>query len=162
MYRHMFTLPGSPFSCLVLIDCCCCSCQVLRHDIGDKKTVGTVSEAYPHLIFDNFTSKLGVRVGNILKHLFPVPKADSKRVLTFANQVCGFLFGRDYQKFISFLNNGDHPRCMVVFFVAPACPQLGSLCAMASQLGKHHLRSLTLLAFGTTRILKMAVHPLWS
>lgn len=61
--------------------------QVLRHDIGDKKTVGTVSEAYPHLIFDNFTSKLGVRVSNILKHLFPVPKPDTKRVLTFANQV---------------------------------------------------------------------------
>ncbi len=61
--------------------------QVLRHDIGDKKQVGTVSEAYPHLILDNFSSKLGSRVANILKYLFPVPKQDSKRVITFANQV---------------------------------------------------------------------------
>ena len=45
-----------------------------------------MSEAYPHLIFSNMTSKLGERVTNILKHLFPVPRVDSKRVLTFANQ----------------------------------------------------------------------------
>lgn len=48
--------------------------QVLRHDIGDKKDVGKLSEAYPHLIFDGFTSSLGQRVQNILKYLFPVPK----------------------------------------------------------------------------------------
>ncbi|KAL4448259.1 hypothetical protein ABPG75_005478 [Micractinium tetrahymenae] len=59
---------------------------VLRHDIGDKKQVGTISEAYPHLIFDRFTSKLGARVASILKYLFPPPKPDSKRVITFANQ----------------------------------------------------------------------------
>ncbi|KAI9295420.1 Brix-domain-containing protein [Neoconidiobolus thromboides FSU 785] len=56
---------------------------VLRHDIKDR---GTVSEAYPQLIFDKFETKLGQRVMNILKYLFPVPKPDSKRVLTFANQ----------------------------------------------------------------------------
>jgi rRNA maturation protein Rpf1 len=49
--------------------------------------VGTISEAYPHLIFERFTSKLGTRVANILKHLFPPPKHDAKRVITFANQV---------------------------------------------------------------------------
>mmetsp|Transcript_16743 Transcript_16743/g.46078 ORF Transcript_16743/g.46078 Transcript_16743/m.46078 type:complete len:300 (+) Transcript_16743:1927-2826(+) len=59
---------------------------VLRHDIGQKKEVGTISEAYPHLIFDAFTSKLGERCANILKHIFPVPKDDSKRVITFANR----------------------------------------------------------------------------
>ncbi|GAX76868.1 hypothetical protein CEUSTIGMA_g4314.t1 [Chlamydomonas eustigma] len=59
---------------------------VLRHDIGEKKEVGTVSEAYPHLIFDQFTSKLGERLACVLKHLFPVPKDDTKRVITFANQ----------------------------------------------------------------------------
>ena len=59
--------------------------QVTRHDIGDKAKVGTVSEAYPHLIFQGFTSKLGQRVSNILKYLFPSPKDDSKRVITFAN-----------------------------------------------------------------------------
>ncbi|KAL1923171.1 uncharacterized protein VTP21DRAFT_9547 [Calcarisporiella thermophila] len=56
---------------------------VLRHDI---ENAGTVSEAYPHLIFNNFNSKLGQRVTNILKYLFPVPKEDSKRVMTFANE----------------------------------------------------------------------------
>ena len=47
---------------------------MLRHDIGEKKKVGTISEAYPHLIVNNFSSKLGQRVGNILKFLFPAPK----------------------------------------------------------------------------------------
>lgn len=48
--------------------------------------VGTISEAYPHLILDAFTSQLGGRVAAILKHLFPVPKDDSKRLVTFANR----------------------------------------------------------------------------
>ncbi|KAJ6629089.1 anticodon-binding protein [Mycena sp. CBHHK59/15] len=37
----------------------------------------TVSEQYPHLIFENFTSKLGERIRDVLKYLFPVPKEDS-------------------------------------------------------------------------------------
>lgn len=57
----------------------------LRHDIGSYQN-STVSEQYPHLIFENFTSKLGGRVRDVLKHLFPVPKEDSKRVMTFANE----------------------------------------------------------------------------
>jgi len=58
---------------------------ILRHDIpGYNKS--TVSEQYPHLIFENFTSKLGNRVMDVLKFLFPVPKEDSKRVMTFANE----------------------------------------------------------------------------
>lgn len=57
----------------------------LRHDIaGYNKS--TVSEQYPHLIFDNFTSNLGERIMDVLKYLFPVPKEDSKRVMTFANK----------------------------------------------------------------------------
>lgn len=59
---------------------------VTRHDIKDKQAVGTMSEAYPHLILDNFTTKLGQRTANILKHLFPVPKPDTKRIITFANR----------------------------------------------------------------------------
>ncbi|CAN1143742.1 U3 small nucleolar ribonucleoprotein protein IMP4 [Linum perenne] len=59
---------------------------VTRHDIKDKKAMGTMSEAYPHLILENFSTKLGERTANILKHLFPVPKPDTKRILTFANQ----------------------------------------------------------------------------
>ena len=55
---------------------------VLRHDLEDR---GTVSEAFPHLIFANFGTAVGARVRTVLQRLFPVPKADSKRVLTFSN-----------------------------------------------------------------------------
>ncbi|WRX11521.1 Brix domain - like 3 [Theobroma cacao] len=60
--------------------------NVTRHDIKDKKAIGKMPEAYPHLILDNFGTKLGERTANILKHLFPVPKPDTKRIVTFANQ----------------------------------------------------------------------------
>lgn len=59
---------------------------VTRHDIKDSTALGTMSEAYPHLILDNFNTKLGERTATILKALFPVPKEDSKRLITFANQ----------------------------------------------------------------------------
>ncbi|KAG6791082.1 hypothetical protein POTOM_000192 [Populus tomentosa] len=59
---------------------------VTRHDIKDKKAIGTMPEAPPHLILNNFKSKLGERTANILKHLFPMPKPDTKRIITFANQ----------------------------------------------------------------------------
>lgn len=56
---------------------------VLRHDIAAP---GNISEAYPHLIFENFTTSLGKRVETILKHLFPPgAKQDSPRVVTFVN-----------------------------------------------------------------------------
>jgi len=55
---------------------------VMRHDIPE---CGHMSEQYPHLVFHNITSKVGQRVTSILKHLFPVPKKDSRRVVTFAN-----------------------------------------------------------------------------
>jgi U3 small nucleolar ribonucleoprotein protein IMP4 len=58
---------------------------VLRHDL--EGGAAPMSEAYPHLILEGFTTELGKRVANILKCLFPVPqKADSKRVITFFNQ----------------------------------------------------------------------------
>lgn len=59
---------------------------VTRHEIKDKKAIGTMPEAYPHLILDNFSTKLGERTATILKYLFPVPKPDTKRIVTFANQ----------------------------------------------------------------------------
>ena len=55
---------------------------VMRHDIPD---IATMSQAYPHLIFHNMSSKIGRRAANILKYLFPVPKPDTKRIITFAN-----------------------------------------------------------------------------
>jgi U3 small nucleolar ribonucleoprotein protein IMP4 len=73
----------------------------LRHDVKQQQQVsitmskeglaeetrplGTVSEAAPHLIFERFSSKIGERVKSILQHLFPIPKVDSKRVMTFSN-----------------------------------------------------------------------------
>ncbi|CAK8690956.1 unnamed protein product [Clavelina lepadiformis] len=70
-------LPYGPTAYFNLSGC------VMRHDIPN---VGTMSEAFPHLIFHNFSSRLGERVKTILQALFPVPKEDSKRVVTFANQ----------------------------------------------------------------------------
>mmetsp|Transcript_8116 Transcript_8116/g.30098 ORF Transcript_8116/g.30098 Transcript_8116/m.30098 type:complete len:316 (-) Transcript_8116:79-1026(-) len=55
---------------------------VMRHDT-DIQT--KVKEAKPHLIFHNFKTKTGKRCATILKYLFPIPKEDSKRVMTFAN-----------------------------------------------------------------------------
>nr|GEW57914.1 U3 small nucleolar ribonucleoprotein protein IMP4 [Tanacetum cinerariifolium] len=59
---------------------------VTRHDMRDTKEMGTVSDAYPHLILNNFSTKTGARTADILKHLFPVAKPDSKRIITLANQ----------------------------------------------------------------------------
>lgn len=57
---------------------------VLRHDVSTNAS-STVSEQFPHLIFEGFGSKLGERVTGILRALFPVPKDDAKRVMTFVN-----------------------------------------------------------------------------
>ena len=57
--------------------------SVLRHDL--EGGAAPMSEAYPHIILNNFNTNLGKRVGNILKCLFPTPKPDTKRVITFSN-----------------------------------------------------------------------------
>ncbi|KFA74535.1 hypothetical protein S40288_04890 [Stachybotrys chartarum IBT 40288] len=63
---------------------------VLRHDIPGSVR-GTVSESYPHLIFDGFTSRLGERVVKILKHIFPPREPITSkhkvgnRIVTFKN-----------------------------------------------------------------------------
>jgi len=62
---------------------------VMRHDIPD---IGTMPEQHPHLVFHNFKSRLGRRVQNILKYLFPVPREDSHRVVTFVNYDDSILF----------------------------------------------------------------------
>ncbi|EAK87831.1 IMP4 U3 small nucleolar ribonucleoprotein [Cryptosporidium parvum Iowa II] len=56
---------------------------VLRHDLPIKPS--TMSQSIPHLIFQNFNSTLGLRVSNILKHLFPKLKNASQRVISFVN-----------------------------------------------------------------------------
>ena len=60
---------------------------ILRADIPNASR-GTVSESYPHLIFEGFTTKLGARVVKILKHIFPPrdgPQRIGNRVVTFKN-----------------------------------------------------------------------------
>ncbi|KYQ92944.1 brix domain-containing protein [Tieghemostelium lacteum] len=69
-------LPYGPTAYFEIKNC------VMIHDIQDSTPP---SLAFPHLIFDNFTTPLGERTMNVLKYLFPVPKDDSKRVITFAN-----------------------------------------------------------------------------
>lgn len=46
---------------------------VLRHSLENVQGA-TVSEQYPHLIFEGFGSSLGRRVRDALKFCFPVPK----------------------------------------------------------------------------------------
>lgn len=58
---------------------------VMRHDVREEQEIPPVSEAYPRLIFNEFNSKLGKRIEQILKYLFPIPKQDSKRIITFSN-----------------------------------------------------------------------------
>ena len=57
---------------------------VLRHDLKTEK-LDAVSKQSPHLIFDKFSSALGERIISILKNLFPVPKHDSKKTISFSN-----------------------------------------------------------------------------
>jgi rRNA maturation protein Rpf1 len=70
-------LPFGPTAYFTLSNC------VLRHDIAECTPA---SQAYPHLILDNMTTSVGKRVGKILQALYPVPRDESKRVLTFANR----------------------------------------------------------------------------
>lgn len=55
---------------------------VTRHEI---EGVGHMSEQAPHLIFENFSTELGQRIRDVLKYVFPVPRQDATRVLTFDN-----------------------------------------------------------------------------
>ncbi|KAI3931307.1 hypothetical protein MKX01_040224 [Papaver californicum] len=91
---------------------------VTRHNIKDKKSVGTMSEAYPHLFFDNFSSKLGERTANILKHLFPVPKPDLKRIITLSNQSDYISFRLDYCLSIK-LGTVDQSEAPTEFVIRP-------------------------------------------
>ncbi|CAB4320389.1 unnamed protein product [Prunus armeniaca] len=51
--------------------------------------MGTMPQVYPHVILDNFTTKLSERTANILKHLFPVPKPDHSDYISFRHHTYG-------------------------------------------------------------------------
>eukprot|EP01060_Flectonema_neradi_P025910 TRINITY_DN3476_c0_g1_i3.p1 TRINITY_DN3476_c0_g1~~TRINITY_DN3476_c0_g1_i3.p1 ORF type:complete len:287 (+),score=48.15 TRINITY_DN3476_c0_g1_i3:55-915(+) len=55
---------------------------VLRHDI---EGCGPMSQQLPHLAFENFTTPLGIRLKSVLQNLFPVPRKDSTRLISFDN-----------------------------------------------------------------------------
>jgi U3 small nucleolar ribonucleoprotein protein IMP4 len=90
----------------------------LRHDLPSTNT-STVSEQYPHLIFESFESKLGAhyyyyfllmligykighRIRDALKYLFPVPKEDATRVMSFVNDddYLSFRYAIQYPHFL--------------------------------------------------------------
>jgi len=69
-------LPFGPTAYFTIANC------VMRHDIPECQPC---SQAYPHLIIDGMTTKIGTRIKKILQALYPVPKIDSTRVITYAN-----------------------------------------------------------------------------
>ncbi|KAG8384406.1 hypothetical protein BUALT_Bualt04G0114700 [Buddleja alternifolia] len=51
-------LPFGPTAYFGLLNVVSKYTYVTRHDIKDKKAIGTMPEAYPHLILDNFSTKV--------------------------------------------------------------------------------------------------------
>jgi U3 small nucleolar ribonucleoprotein protein IMP4 len=87
-------LPFGPTAYFTITNC------VMRHDIPECKPA---SQAFPHLIFESLHSKVGERVTRILQALYPVPKADSQRIITFANT-------NDYISFRHHMYNKDQGK----------------------------------------------------
>ncbi|EDV93918.1 U3 small nucleolar ribonucleoprotein protein IMP4 [Drosophila grimshawi] len=70
----------------------------MRHDIPD---IGPMSEQKPHLIFSNFKSNIALRTVKILKHLFPVPKESSERIMSFINNEDKIVFRHHQYKYVN-------------------------------------------------------------
>ena len=56
---------------------------IMRRQIDDAPPI---TSAFPHLIFEDLNSKLGNRIKTILQALFPVPKPESRRIISFINK----------------------------------------------------------------------------
>lgn len=56
---------------------------VMRRQVENPPPIST---AFPHLIFDQLTSKLGIRVKRILQALFPIPNPETRRIISFINR----------------------------------------------------------------------------
>ncbi|KAE9555412.1 hypothetical protein FO519_001349 [Halicephalobus sp. NKZ332] len=72
---------------------------VMRHDLPE---IEHMPEQYPHLMFEGLNSKVGRRVTDILKYIFPVAKPDSKRIMFF-----GDVDKEDYIFFRHFVTSKD-------------------------------------------------------
>ena len=70
-------LPYGPTAYFTLSNC------VLRHDIPECTPA---SQAHPHLILDGLNSAVGKRIGRIMQALYPIPRPESKRIITYANR----------------------------------------------------------------------------
>ena len=70
-------LPYGPTAYFTLSNC------VLRHDIPECTHA---SQAHPHLVLDGMSTRIGKRIAKILQGLYPIPRPESKRVITFANR----------------------------------------------------------------------------
>jgi U3 small nucleolar ribonucleoprotein protein IMP4 len=56
---------------------------IMRRQI---ENVPPLTSAYPHLVFEDLSSNLGIRVKKICQALFPVPKPESRRIISFVNR----------------------------------------------------------------------------
>jgi U3 small nucleolar ribonucleoprotein protein IMP4 len=93
---------------------------VLRHDLEGGSA--PMSEAYPHVIINNMhNTPLGKRVGNILKCLFPIPKVDTKRIVTFSNDGNDHISFRHhvYSKKTNSSANNNTTDAVTLFEVGP-------------------------------------------
>ncbi|CAL6053800.1 U3_small nucleolar ribonucleoprotein IMP4 [Hexamita inflata] len=66
---------------------------LMRQEVNPE---ATVLEKAPQLIFENLNQKIGKRLQRIMGHLFPKPKDESDRVVSFVNRSDTILF-RNYQ-----------------------------------------------------------------
>ncbi|KAF2078189.1 hypothetical protein CYY_000479 [Polysphondylium violaceum] len=96
-------LPYGPTAYFEIKNC------IMIHDIQESTPP---SLAFPHLIFHNFTTPLGERTEKILKYLFPVPKDDSRRVVTFSNE-------NDYISFRHHIYEKDGHKDIILKEVGP-------------------------------------------
>lgn len=103
-------LPYGPTARFTLLD------VGMRHDIPQ---VGTMSEQYPHLVFHNLTTPLGARVTSMLRFLFPVPKPDSRRVMSFVNQDDFILFRHHVYQRSPKANGAPHSESVQLTEVGP-------------------------------------------
>ena len=99
---------------------------ILRHDLPKKAK--NMSQQFPHLIFNNFSTTLGERVSDILKHLFPQPKIDSRRILAFVNDNDYILFRHyNYSKEVASSRKIDLEEIGPRFDMKPFQINLGTL-----------------------------------